>query len=109
MMSLIKNNLDKITDACKKHNVESLYLFGSAVRETDFTEESDVDFLVNFKDSLSLSNEDIFKRVANYEDLSSTLENILNRKVDLLQERNIRNRFLRYFINKEKKLLYALS
>jgi len=109
MTSLIKNNIDKIVDACKKHNVASLYLFGSAARESDFTSNSDIDFLVNFKGSPLLSNEEIFKKVANYEKFSIALETILNRKIDLLQEGNIRNRFLKYFINKEKRLLYVLS
>ena len=98
-----------MADVCKKHDVESLYLFGSAARETDFTPNSDVDFLVNFKELSSSSDEDIFRKVTNYENFSTALESILNRKIDLLQEGNIRNRFLRYFINKEKELLYGLS
>ncbi len=101
MTSLVKNNIDKIADVCKKHNVESLYLFGSAARESDFTSNSDVDFLVNFKESPMSSDEEIFKKVTNYENFSNALETILDRKIDLLQEGNIRNKFLRYIINKE--------
>ena len=33
---------------CMNHNVEKLYLFGSATTE-DFSENSDIDFLVKFK------------------------------------------------------------
>ena len=109
MTNLIKNNIDKIADACEKYNVKSLYLFGSAARGNDFTEKSDIDLLVNFKELPVVSDEDVFRKVTNYESLFSTLESILNRKIDLVQEGNIRNRFLRYFINKEKKLLYGLS
>jgi uncharacterized protein len=109
MTSLVQNNIDKIADACRRHNVESLYLFGSAARENDFTEKSDIDLLVNFKEQPLKSNEDVFRKVNNYENLSNTLEAIFSRKIDLIQEGNIKNRFLRYFINKEKKLLYGLS
>lgn len=109
MISLIKNNADKIIEACKKHHVKSLYLFGSAARETDFNEKSDIDFLVNFEPLPLITDEDVFRKVSNVEELSNNLESITKRKIDLIQEGNIRNRFLRYFINKEKKLLYGLS
>lgn len=109
MISIVKNNIDEIIEACQKHHVKSLYLFGSAVRETDFNETSDIDFLVDFEPLPVVTDEDVFKKVSNSEGLGYKLETITKRKVDLIQESNIRNKFLRYFINKEKKLLYGLS
>ena len=109
MINPIQNNLDKIIEACQKHKVSSLYLFGSGARENDFTEKSDLDFLVNFMPASSKSDEDIFQSVANKESLGNELESITKRKVDLIQEEFIKNRYLRYFINKEKKIVYGIS
>lgn len=108
MVELVKNNLAKIIDACKEHHVKSLYLFGSAAREEDFKEESDIDFLVQYL--LPTDNdEQLFFKTRNEEKLHEKLESIINRKVDLIQEQNIRNKYLRYFINKDKKFLYGIS
>jgi len=109
MINPIQNNLDKIIEACQKHKVSSLYLFGSGARENDFTEKSDLDFLVNFIPTLSNSDEEIFQRVANKESLGNAIESITKRKVDFIQEEFIKNRYLLYFINKEKKILYGVS
>jgi predicted nucleotidyltransferase len=109
MVELVKNNLEEIADACKKHHVKALYIFGSAARVDDFTDKSDVDFLVNFDDLPETTDEEVFYQVENYDHLQEKLEKILSRKVDLIQEQNIRNKYLRYFINKDKKLVYGLS
>jgi predicted nucleotidyltransferase len=110
MVPLIKDNIKSITDACNKHHVKTLYLFGSAVRMGDFNDKSDIDFLVEFDYSGDINN-DVFieKKVENIDLLKSKLENITRREVDLVQEKNIRNKFLKYFINKEKKLIYGIS
>jgi len=108
MIELVKTNLDKIIEACKKHHVQSLYLFGSAARVDDFTNESDLDFLVHY--SLPQSNDqEIFFKVANAENLQEKLEKITKRKVDLIQDQNIKNKYLKYFINKDKTLVYGVS
>ncbi|MDQ6756992.1 MAG: nucleotidyltransferase domain-containing protein [Bacteroidota bacterium] len=109
MTALLKNNLDTIKDLCKKHHVNSLYVFGSAAREIDFNEKSDVDFLVTFNSLPVNTNEEVFYIADNYENLQKELQTIVNRKVDLIRENNIKNKFLKYFINKEKELLYGIS
>lgn len=109
MVELVKTNLDKIIDACKKHQVQSLYLFGSAAREHDFTDKSDVDFLVEFGELAGKTDESVFAFVDNMEGFQNKLEKITKRKVDLLQEKNLRNKYLRYFINKDKQMVYGLS
>jgi predicted nucleotidyltransferase len=109
MVTLIKSNMEKIADACKKHHVKALYLFGSAARSNDFTEKSDVDFLVEYNYKEETNDNNVFERVENAESLKEKLEKIMTREVDLIQEKNIRNKFLKYFINKEKKLIYGVS
>ena len=108
MVDVVKNNLEQIINACKKHHVQSLYLFGSAAREVDFTINSDIDFIVQYE-LPSTSNSEIYYKVENEEKLQQQLEAIVDRKVDLIQEKNIKNKYLRYFINKDKKLIYGIS
>jgi uncharacterized protein len=40
---------DKIADFCRKHRIKRLSLFGSVLRD-DFTDESDIDVLVEFEE-----------------------------------------------------------
>lgn len=108
MVDAVKNNLDKIIEARKEHHIQSLYSFGSAAREIDFTEKSDIDFLV--QSSLPINNDaELYFKISNGESLLEKLQSIVERKVDLVQEQNIRNKYLRHFINKDKKLLYGIS
>jgi predicted nucleotidyltransferase len=109
MVEIIKNNIEKIIETCKQHNVKALYLFGSAARTSDFTSESDVDFVVEYNYKDETNDDNVFERVKNAEVLKEKLKNIIAREIDLVQEKNIRNKFLKYFINKEKKLIYGVS
>ena len=109
MIELITNNINEITDVCKKHHVKELFVFGSAVRENDFTNNSDVDLLVNFENLPLETNEQIFYMIENRDKLHERLKEIFKKEIDLIEEKNISNKYLRYFINKEKKLVYEVS
>ncbi len=109
MIDIIKNNINVIKDVCNKHHVKELFVFGSAARNNDFTSESDIDVLVNFEALPLETNEQVFYVVENRDKLQEQLKKIFNREVDLIEEKNISNKYLRYFINKEKKLLYEVS
>src|SRR5256885_13684803 len=100
MVAIVENNIEKITAACKKRHVKTLYVFGSAARAIDFTEKSDVDFLVEFNYKDKSDDNNLFERVENTDTLKQELMEITNRQIDLIEEGNIRNKFLRYFINK---------
>lgn len=84
---------------CKKHFVEKLYLFGSALG-TDFNAESDIDFLVKFY-GVELTS--YFK---NYLSLKENLEEITGRQIDLVEEQTVRNPILKRTINRSKKLIF---
>ena len=77
-----------------------MYVFGSA-NNKNFNEESDVDLLVKFK---SIALADYFE---NYINFKEQLENLLGRKVDLLEEQALRNPILIQSINKSKELIYG--
>lgn len=102
MNPVIENNKPGIEGLCKTYHVKELYVFGSVLRP-DFSENSDIDFLVIFNDNLQKPLE----RVENEDALKQSLENLLQKDVDLIQYNLIRNKYLRYFINQEKQLLYA--
>jgi len=102
MVSVVSENIAKIAALCTKMQVESLYLFGSAARENDFTANSDLDFVYRFK-----KNEEGFP-VGGYDyfDLMFQLEEITGKKIDLVAEEKIRNRFFLERITKEKVKIY---
>ena len=75
-----------------------LDLIGSAARE-DFSDESDIDVLVTFG-----TDENLFER---YFTLKAKLEEIFGRKVDVVEERAIRNPFFKQAIEKDRVNLYG--
>lgn len=100
-LSLITNNLPKIITLCKKYKVKSLYVFGS-ILPPRFNNNSDVDFSAIF-------NHDSDPLVAgeNFMDFYMELENLMGRKIDLVDEDFIRNKYFREELNETKQLIYG--
>ena len=99
-MNLINQNRETIKKLCETHNVEKLYLFGSATTTT-FNEKSDIDFLVKFKSF------DLKLYFLNYIDLKSKLKNLLHRDIDLVEEQTLKNPYLISSIEENKELIYG--
>ena len=99
-MNLVDQNIDKIHDLCSKHKVAKLFVFGSVLSDR-FKKNSDIDFIVDFRDI------DVYDYADNYFDLKYSLENILKRNVDLLEDKAINNPYLRQSIDSSKQLLYG--
>ena len=99
-MKLINNNIQKIIDLCKKHKVRKLFVFGSILTNR-FNDESDVDLVVDFNKS------EVSDYFDNYFDLKYAVEDILGRKVDLLEEQTIKNPFLKKEVDSTKALIYG--
>jgi predicted nucleotidyltransferase len=99
-MNTVDQNILSIKHLCKYHRVDKLYLFGSILNE-NFNEKSDIDFLVKFKDI------DLLKYADNYFDFKFSLEDLLKRPVDLLEEQSIKNPFFLEVINESKQLIYG--
>lgn len=97
----IKNNLDAIIATCKKHQVKSISLFGSAAKDT-MHEESDIDLLVEFSKDI-----DVLEYADNYFSLLEQLQDILKKKVDLVSSRSLKNPILKEMISQSKVELYA--
>lgn len=99
-MSDIDNNIEKIKAICDQHKVSKLFVFGSVLTNS-YKKYSDIDFVVDFKDI------DIYNYADNYFDFKKSLEELLNREVDLLEEKAIKNPYLKKNIESSKKLVYG--
>jgi uncharacterized protein len=99
-MSILDTNMNKIHALCNKHRVARLFVFGSVLTDK-FKKTSDVDFLVDF------AGVDLYEYADNYFDLKYSLEKVLNREIDLLEEKAVKNPFLRQSIDSSKKLIYG--
>lgn len=99
-LGIINNLLPKLREICNLYHVQKLELFGSAVKGP-FTQKSDVDFLVRFS---SIPLEDYFENFINFK---ISLEKLLSRKVDLLEEQTLNNPHLIESINRDKLRIYG--
>ena len=86
---------NKIIKFCQNNDIRFIGIFGSFARG-DFSEESDIDFLVRFSRPKSLLE---FVR------MERELSKVLGRKTELLTEASI-SPYLRANIIKELKVLY---
>ncbi len=107
MHVLIEANKDKIIRLCRTHRIKNLYAFGSAVRG-DFNGQSDVDFLYE----VDLANfpgwaDGAYDYTDNLSSFERGLENVLQRKIDLIPHLFIGNKYMRASIEKSKELIYA--
>ncbi|MDZ7608356.1 MAG: nucleotidyltransferase domain-containing protein [Cyclobacteriaceae bacterium] len=89
-----------ISRLCLQHKVRSLYVFGSALTDS-FNENSDVDFVVD------IDSEDPFDYADNYFNLKFALQDLIMRPIDLLENKAIRNQYIRQSIDHSKALIYA--
>ncbi len=101
-MKLIEMNLQRITDLCRKHKVRTLAVFGSILTDR-FSDQSDVDLLVDFEPV----DHDKFDYVGNYFGLRDALELLFNRRVDLIEEKGLRNKYFIANVNRTKQMIYG--
>jgi predicted nucleotidyltransferase len=96
----LKDHIEQIKALCNTHNVKSLFAFGSVVSDK-LKPESDIDLIVDIdsKDPIDYSD--------NYFALKFQLEDILKRPVDLLENKALKNPFLKKQINSTKVLVYG--
>lgn len=99
-MGLIETYKAQIQKLCPNYGVKSLYSFGS-VNTARFTNESDIDFVVEFETN------DPLEYTENYFDLKFELEKIFNRSIDLLENKAVKNPYLKLNIDKSKILIYG--
>jgi len=101
MNVIVENRRAEISSLCRRFNVRRLDLFGSAARGTDFTETSDLDFLVTYKhDHTPPALGDFFA-------LRDALSALFSRRVDLTIESALRNPFIRAAIEQSRQPVHG--
>ena len=99
-MNELNTYINDISKLCETHKVKSLYAFGSVLTEK-FNEESDIDLIVDF------SNISVEDYADNYFDFIFSLQDILKRPIDLLEDKAIKNPYLKESIYKQRELVYG--
>ncbi len=99
-MDNLETYLKDIEKLCKSHKVKSLYAFGSVLTD-NFNEHSDIDLVVDF------ANVELENYADNYFDFKFCLQDILQKPIDLLEEKAIKNPYFRQSINQQRQLIYG--
>ncbi|MBR9923076.1 MAG: nucleotidyltransferase [Bacteroidetes bacterium] len=99
-MDLIQSHTKELNQACEQSQVKELYVFGSVLTD-QFDSESDIDFIVTIDES------DPLEYTEYYFQLKFALEKIFSRKIDLLEQKAIRNDLFREMVDREKQLVYV--
>jgi hypothetical protein len=99
-MITIGNIKEALPELCKEFGIKRVEIFGSLARN-DQTDDPDIDLIIEFEEP---KEENISKR---YFGFLQELENRLNRKVDLLTPRSIKNPYLKKTIDRDKITLYG--
>jgi len=101
MAAILANQRDLIAQACARHGVARLHVFGSATRDDFRPGESDIDFLVEFRPM------DPFALADAYFGLLDELRSVLGPNIDLVTADALKNRYIAANVQRTKQALYA--
>ena len=87
----------------QKYKVAKLWVFGSILTPR-FNDRSDVDFLVDFDEE----HIELLDYADNSFDFIHAIEEVIGRKVDMIVNKSIRNRFFRQEVDQTRKLIWSL-
>jgi predicted nucleotidyltransferase len=96
----LETYLHDIEELCIQHKVKHLYAFGSVLTDK-FNLKSDIDLMVDFEAI------EIEQYADNYYSLKFSLEDILNRPVDLLEEKAVKNPYFKEVVDAQRQLIYG--
>ena len=99
-MEKLKAFKPAIVELCKIYKVKSLYAFGSILIDK-YSNQSDIDLIVDFSE---IPVEDY---ADNYFDFKFSLQDILKRPVDLLEEKAIKNPYFKKKVIENRQLVYG--
>jgi hypothetical protein len=85
----------------KEHHVKSAYAFGSVVTDR-FNDKSDLDFVINMEEGIEPAEKGELMW-----NLWDKLEELFKRKVDMVSEKSLRNKYFIQELNETKQLLYG--
>lgn len=93
--------MPQVAELLTRHRITRAYLFGSVLTDS-FNENSDVDFLVDIQPDL-----DPVEAGGHLWDLTYALEDLLQRHVDLITQRSLRNPYFIEELNATKFPIYG--
>lgn len=96
----LDNYNNSLRNLCQLNKVKSLYVFGSVLTDK-FNDSSDIDLVVD------IDSNDPFEYADNYFNLKFALQELFKRPIDLLENKAIKNPFIRNNIESSKFLIYA--
>lgn len=100
---IIDNKKEKLIELCKRYRVAELDVFGSVTTD-DFDEErSDIDFLVQFEQTVSKD------RFDNFFNLLEELKQLFDRRIDLVESGGLKNPYFIEMVNQTRRRIYASS
>lgn len=88
----------QIHELCLKHSVGELAVFGSVLTD-NFNDSSDIDLVVDFS---SIERKEY---AGNYFNFKKSLEDLFQRKVDLLEKSALKNPFFLEVLQNTKKII----
>jgi predicted nucleotidyltransferase len=91
---------EDIARLCFENKVKNLYVFGSVITDS-FNDDSDIDLVVDIDSTDPLDYAD------HYFNLKFSLQDLLQREIDLLENKEIKNPYIRENIDRSKTLVYA--
>ena len=97
----LTSHIPQIKKLCEQHKVDKLYAFGSVLTD-NFSKDSDVDFLYRFRSDVPVN-----EYADNFFDFKFSLEDMLNRPIDLVSEKHLQNPYFIEEINSTKQLIYG--
>lgn len=101
-MEILETFKDNIEKLCKKYKVNTLYSVDS-VKKNESCKDTDILLMVDFVIN------DPFEYTDNYFDLKFEMERFLNRSVEIIESRAIKNPLRRETIDKFKIPIYVKS
>ena len=101
MTELIERHRVELTELCRIHHVKTFEVFGSAADGSFDPSKSDLDFLVDFEPMPPSDHSN------GYFGLWFALEDLFDRKVDLVETLAVTNPFFLQSIRPNRRVLYA--
>lgn len=101
MIELITQRRNELAELCRRFHVARLEVFGSAAAGDFDSENSDLDFLVEFGDLPD------GERFDTYFDLLDALEELFDRRIDLVEADALSNPYFIRRVNESRRPVYA--
>ncbi len=104
MHEIIEKHRDELVALCREYGVARLEVFGSIMTDEFDSEQSDLDFLVTYPPEY-----DFGPRAGRLQDLEAAIAALFDRKVDLIMESALQNKWFARESAKTRQVIYDAS